>query len=75
MEKVTGAATDAREQSFPARSTAAPVTAPVASGPLGPLSPATGRRVRDLPITPAKLLIEEPNSALGGRRGADGSRE
>ncbi len=37
--------------------------------------PATGRRVRDLPITPAKLLSEEPDSAPGGRRGADGSRE
>jgi xanthine dehydrogenase YagR molybdenum-binding subunit len=34
---------------------------------------ATGRRVRDLPITPAKLLSEEPHSAPGGRRGADGS--
>jgi len=36
---------------------------------------ATGRRVRDLPITPAKLLSEEPDSAPGVRRGADGSRE
>jgi len=36
---------------------------------------ATGRRVRDLPITPAKLLSEEPHSAPGGRRGADGSGE
>ncbi len=36
---------------------------------------ATGRRVRDLPITPAKLLSEEPHSAPGGRRGADGRRE
>ena len=34
---------------------------------------ATGRRVRDLPITPAKLLSEEPHSAPGERRGADGS--
>jgi xanthine dehydrogenase YagR molybdenum-binding subunit len=34
---------------------------------------ATGRRVRDLPITPAKLLSEEPHSAPAGRRGADGS--
>ena len=35
---------------------------------------ATGRRVRDLPITPAKLLSEEPHSAPGERRGADGSK-
>ena len=36
---------------------------------------ATGRRVRDLPITPAKLLSEEPLRAPGGRHGADGNRE
>jgi len=37
--------------------------------------PAIGRRVRNLPITPAKPLSEEPHSAPGGRRGADGSGE
>lgn len=36
---------------------------------------ADGRRVRDLPITPAKLLSEEPHIVPGGRRGADGNRE
>jgi hypothetical protein len=35
--------------------------------------PASGRRVRDLPVTPAWLLSEEQHSAPGGRRGADGS--
>jgi CO/xanthine dehydrogenase Mo-binding subunit len=35
--------------------------------------PAIGRRVRDRPVTPAKPLSEEPHSAPGGRRGADGS--
>jgi len=34
---------------------------------------AGGRRVRDLPATPAELPSEEPHSAPGGRRGADGS--
>jgi CO/xanthine dehydrogenase Mo-binding subunit len=37
--------------------------------------PATGGRVRDLPITPAKPLSEDPHSAHGERRGADGSGE
>jgi hypothetical protein len=36
--------------------------------------PASGRRVRDLHVTPAWLLSEEQqHSAPGGRRGADGS--
>jgi xanthine dehydrogenase YagR molybdenum-binding subunit len=34
---------------------------------------ATGRRVRDLPITPAKLLSEESQRAAGEQRRVDGS--
>jgi hypothetical protein len=37
--------------------------------------PAIGRPVRDRPVTPPKPLSEEPRSAPGGRRGADGSGE
>jgi hypothetical protein len=37
--------------------------------------PAIGRRVRERPVTPARPFGEEPHSAPGGWRGADGSGE